>query len=62
MAAVSRITDHGVSRIVGDLLTHDAKRGPDNLRSIDVSSSLEGARFVDALARRESVLAIMREG
>jgi len=45
----SAATDHGVSRIVGDLLTHDTGRGPDNLRSIDVSDSLEGARFVDAL-------------
>lgn len=45
----SAATDHGVSRIVGDLLTHDAARGPDNLCSIDVPTSLEGARFVDAL-------------
>ena len=45
----SAATDHGVSRVVGDLLTHDAGRGPDNLRSIDVSGSLDGARFVDAL-------------
>jgi voltage-gated potassium channel len=50
----SAATDHGVSRIVGDLLTHDTKRGPDNLRSIDVSASLEGARFVDALAELKS--------
>lgn len=46
----SAATDHGVSRVVGDLLTHDARRGPDNLRSIDVPASLEGSRFVDALA------------
>jgi len=46
----SAATDHGVSRVVGDLLTHDTQRGPDNLRSIDVPDSLEGARFVDALA------------
>ena len=45
----SAATDHGVSRVVGDLLTHDARRGPDNLRSIDVPASLEGTRFVDAL-------------
>jgi voltage-gated potassium channel len=45
----SAATDHGVSRIVGDLLTHDAGRGPDNLSSIDVPESLEGARFLDAL-------------
>jgi voltage-gated potassium channel len=45
----SAATDHGVSRVVGDLLTHDAERGPDNLCSIDVPSSLEGKRFVDAL-------------
>jgi voltage-gated potassium channel len=46
----SAATDHGVSQVVGDLLTHDVKRGPDNLRSIDVSTSLEGTTFVDALA------------
>jgi hypothetical protein len=38
-----------VSRVVGDLLTHDAERGPDNLSSIEVSPSLQGQRFVDAL-------------
>jgi hypothetical protein len=45
----SAATDHGVSRVVGDLLTHDTKRGPDNLRSIEVPASLEGVQFVDAL-------------
>ena len=45
----SAATDHGVSRVVGDLLTHDERRGPDNLCSIDVPESLEGARFIDAL-------------
>lgn len=45
----SAATDHGVSRLVGDLLTHDAERGPDNLTSIDVPESLEGAGFLDAL-------------
>lgn len=57
----SAATDHGVSRIVGDLLTHDTGRGPDNLRSIDVSDSLEGARFVDALVglkRERAAIAI----
>jgi len=46
----SAATDHGVSRVVGDLLTHDAERGPDNLRSIDVPAALDGVAFVDALA------------
>ena len=46
----SAATDHGVSRVVGDLLTHDTKRGPDNLRSIEVPASLEGVPFVDALS------------
>ena len=41
--AQSAATDHGVSRIVGDLLTHDEVRGPDNLCSIDVPESLEVA-------------------
>jgi voltage-gated potassium channel len=45
----SAATDHGVSRIIGDLLTHDEVRGPDNLCSIELPGSLEGARFVDAL-------------
>jgi voltage-gated potassium channel len=45
----SAATDHGVSRIIGDLLTRDAVRGPDNLDSIAVPESLEGARFIDAL-------------
>ena len=45
----SAATDHGVSQVVGDLLTHDTVRGPDNLCSIDVPDSLEGARFIDAL-------------
>ncbi|HSL10931.1 MAG TPA: NAD-binding protein [Actinomycetota bacterium] len=45
----SAATDHGVSRIVGDLLTHDPVRGPDNLSSIALPGSLEGARFIDAL-------------
>jgi voltage-gated potassium channel len=45
----SAATDHGVSRLVGDLLTHDVERGPDNLTSIDVPGSLEGVRFLDAL-------------
>jgi voltage-gated potassium channel len=45
----SAATDHGVSRVVGDLLTRDAARGPDDLSSFDVPASLEGARFVDAL-------------
>jgi voltage-gated potassium channel len=47
----SAATDHGVSQVIGDLLTHDADRGPDNLRSIEVAASLEGATFVDALAQ-----------
>ena len=45
----SAATDHGVSRVIGDLLTHDGRRGPDNLRSIDVPDSLEGSTFVDAM-------------
>jgi voltage-gated potassium channel len=53
----SAASDHGVSRVVSDLLTHDAERGPDNLRSIDVPASLEGARFVDALAELKETLA-----
>lgn len=51
----SAATDHGVSRIVGDLLTHDEVRGPDNLCSIDVPESLEGARFIDALVELKRV-------
>jgi voltage-gated potassium channel len=47
----SAATDHGVSRVVGDLLTRDPRRGPDNLRAIDVPPTLAGARFVDALAQ-----------
>lgn len=57
----SAATDHGVSRVIGDLLTHDARRGPDNLRSIDLPASLEGARFVDALAelkRTQAAIAV----
>jgi hypothetical protein len=57
----SAATDHGVSRVIGDLLTHDVKRGPDNLRSIDVAASLDGARFVDALAemkRTQAAIAV----
>lgn len=46
----SAATDHGVSRVLGDLLTHDTTRGPDNLTWIEVPGSLAGARFVDALA------------
>jgi voltage-gated potassium channel len=45
----SAASDHGVSRLVGDLLTHDGARGPDDLCSIDVPTPLEGARFLDAL-------------
>jgi voltage-gated potassium channel len=47
----SAASDHGVSRLVGDLLTRDQVRGPDDLRSIDVPASLEGVRFLDALVR-----------
>jgi len=32
----SAATDHGVIRIIGDLLTHDEVRGPDNLCSIEL--------------------------
>ncbi|HEX6131487.1 MAG TPA: NAD-binding protein [Actinomycetota bacterium] len=57
----SAATDHGVSRVVGDLLTHDAVRGPDNLSSIVVPASLEGVRFIDALVelkRSSSAIAV----
>jgi voltage-gated potassium channel len=45
----SAATDHGVSRVISDLLTHDPRRGPDNLSLIEVSDRLEGLPFVEAL-------------
>jgi len=46
----SAATDHGMSRVIGDLLTRDPTRGPDNLVSMDLASSMVGKPFVDVLA------------
>jgi voltage-gated potassium channel len=46
----SAATDHGMSRVVGDLLTRDTARGPDSMVTVDVPTSLVGKPFLDVLA------------
>jgi voltage-gated potassium channel len=45
----SAASDHGMSRVVSDLLTRNRERGPDNMLTIDVPPSMVGKSFLDVL-------------
>lgn len=45
----SAATDHGLSRAVSDLLTHDHRRGPHDLVEIPVDASMAGRSMFDVL-------------
>lgn len=45
----SAATDHGMSRVVGDLLTRNPERGPHSMLTLDVTPSMIGKRFFDVL-------------
>ena len=45
----SAASDHGMSRVVSDLLTRNPERGPDNMLTVDVPRSMVGTSFLDVL-------------